>query len=216
LDGVLLDLGVSSPQLEAADRGFSFMHEGPLDMRMDTSRGLSAADWLATASVEEIECVLREYGEERFARRIAQAVAQHRSSGGTLRTTRDLVRLIDQAMPYKDRHKHPATRTFQGIRIFINRELDDLASMLDSACDLLAAGGRLVVISFHSLEDRVVKRFMKDKSTVAHVPRELPVIPPELRPKMRLVGRAIRPSADEVRTNPRARSAVMRVAERLA
>lgn len=217
LNGVLLDLGVSSPQLDDPERGFSFMREGPLDMRMDSSAGQSAAEWLAIASADDIAAVLREYGEERFAWRIAQAVvARRESEQGPVRTTRELASLIAEAVPFQDRHKHPATRSFQGIRIYINRELDDLQRVLADICDLLASEGRLVVVSFHSLEDRLVKRFMRDKSTVGHLPPEIPVVPESMKPKLKLVGKAVQPGAAEVAANPRARSAVLRTAERLA
>lgn len=215
IDGLLLDLGVSSPQLDEAARGFSFLRDGPLDMRMDSSRGLTAAQWLASAEADEIARVLRVYGEERFAWRIAQAIVARREQGERLTTTGELAELIAAAVPTRERHKHPATRSFQAIRIFLNSELEDLSRILADACDLLAPGGRLAVISFHSLEDRMVKRFMRDHSGTSHVPPELPVIPEELRPKLKLVGRAIQPGAAEIAANPRARSAVLRVAERL-
>ncbi|NLO79324.1 MAG: 16S rRNA (cytosine(1402)-N(4))-methyltransferase RsmH [Xanthomonadaceae bacterium] len=215
IDGLLLDLGVSSPQLDAAERGFSFMRDGPLDMRMDSSRGMTAAQWLNSADGEEIARVLREYGEERFARRIAQAIVAYRNQQGPLQTTGQLAELIAGAVPVRERHKHPATRSFQAIRIHLNGELEDLSRILEDACDLLAPRGRLAVISFHSLEDRLVKRFMRARSSTAQVPPELPVIPEQLKPKLRLVGRAVRPNAAEVAANPRARSAVLRVAERL-
>jgi len=215
VDGLLLDLGVSSPQLDAAERGFSFMRDGPLDMRMDSSRGLTAAQWLASAEAEEIVRVLRVYGEERFARRIARAVIEHREQGQPLQTTAQLAELVTQAVPTRERSKHPATRSFQAIRIFLNGELEDLSRILEDVCDLLAPRGRLAVISFHSLEDRIVKRFMRQHSSTSHVPPEIPVIPEELKPKLKLVGRAVRPSEAEIAANPRARSAVLRIAERL-
>lgn len=214
IDGLLLDLGVSSPQLDEAERGFSFMREGPLDMRMDSSRGMTAAQWLASAEAEEIARVLRDYGEERFARRIARAIVARRESA-PLETTAELAELIAQAAPTKERHKHPATRSFQAIRIFLNGELEDLSRILADVCDLLAPRGRLAVISFHSLEDRLVKRFLRSRSSTSHVPPELPVIPDELKPKLKLVGKAVRAGEQEVAANPRARSAVLRVAERL-
>lgn len=215
VDGLLLDLGVSSPQLDEAERGFSFMRDGPLDMRMDSSRGLTAAQWLASAEAEEIVRVLRVYGEERFARRIARAVIEHREQGQPLQTTAQLAELVAQAVPTRERSKHPATRSFQAIRIFLNDELEDLSRILEDVCDLLAPRGRLAVISFHSLEDRIVKRFMRQHSSTSHVPPEIPVIPEELKPKLKLVGRAVRPSEAETAANPRARSAVLRIAERL-
>ncbi|RFA30317.1 16S rRNA (cytosine(1402)-N(4))-methyltransferase [Alkalilimnicola ehrlichii] len=216
IDGILLDLGVSSPQLDDPVRGFSFLRDGPLDMRMDASRGMSAAEWLAEAAPEEIAEVLREYGEERFAKRIARAIVLARESGAAPQTTQQLVALIEAALPFKERNKHPATRSFQAIRIFINRELDELRALLDDACDLLAPGGRLAVISFHSLEDRLVKRFMRDKSSVGYLPPEVPVVPEERRPRLKLVGKPVRAGEAELAVNPRSRSAVLRVAERLS
>lgn len=215
IDGILLDLGVSSPQLDDPERGFSFMRDGMLDMRMDRSRGESAAQWLARAPADEIATVLREYGEERFARRIATAVVEARNAGRAPQTTNELVALIEAAVPFKDRHKHPATRSFQAIRIFVNRELDDLRALLDHVCDLLAPGGRLVVISFHSLEDRIVKRALRDKSQVGYLPPEIAVVPEALQPCLKLVSKPVRATEAEVAENPRARSAIMRIAERL-
>jgi len=215
IHGLLLDLGVSSPQLDEAERGFSFRHDGPLDMRMDSSQGPTATEWLASADQAEIARVLREYGEERFARRIAAAIVARREAGEPVRTTGELAALIVAASPTRERHKHPATRSFQAIRIYLNDELGELSRILDDSCDLLAPQGRLAVISFHSLEDRLVKRFMRAQSTTSHVPREIPIIPDALKPKLKLVGRAVKASAAEVAANPRARSAVLRVAERL-
>lgn len=215
IDGILLDLGVSSPQLDEAERGFSFMREGPLDMRMDASQGQTAREWLSTAPIEEIATVLREYGEERFARRIAAAVVRRRDAGDLPATTRGMAELIAAASPQRDRHKHPATRSFQAIRIHINRELEDLSQFLGDVCDLLAPAGRLAVISFHSLEDRMVKRFIQERSSVGYLPPGVPVPPAGLRPKLRRIGKATKPGADETAANPRARSAVLRVAERL-
>lgn len=215
VDGVLLDLGVSSPQLDDAGRGFSFMREGPLDMRMNPEAGESAADWLAHAEEKEIADVLWRYGEERFSRRIARAVVAARAEA-PLRTTQDFVRLIEQAVPRRERHKHPATRSFQAVRIFVNRELADLEALLVRVPRMLAPGGRLAVISFHSLEDRLVKRFMRNEAQGRPLPKGLPVMGgPEGR-TLRLVGKAQRPGEAEVAANPRARSAVLRVAERLA
>ena len=214
INGLLLDLGVSSPQLDDALRGFSFMSDGPLDMRMDTSRGHSAAEWLAAAKEEDIAAVLREYGEERFARRIARAIVQSRAAH-PLRTTQELAALVERASPVRDKHKHPATRSFQAIRIFVNRELDDLREGLQQALDVLAIGARLVVISFHSLEDRIVKRMFRDAARGERLPKGLPVPHRDLSPKLRLIGKAMRPTEHEVAGNPRARSAVMRVAELL-
>lgn len=215
VDGILLDLGVSSPQLDEAERGFSFMQDGPLDMRMDTSRGETAAEWLSVASEAEITSVLREYGEERFARRIAAAITAARSAH-PITTTGELARVVSEANPRWEKHKHPATRAFQAIRIRVNRELDDLRALLDCALDLLRVGGRLVVISFHSLEDRMVKRYMRDMARGEALPRGVPVTDDALNRRMRLVGKATRAGSEEVAGNTRSRSAVMRVAEKIA
>ncbi len=215
VDGLLLDLGVSSPQIDDATRGFSFLNDGPLDMRMDRSQGMSAADWLAVAEESDIATVLRDYGEERFARRIARSIVARRRAA-PIRGTRDLAELVDQACPVKERHKHPATRTFQAIRIFINRELEDLELCLRDSLDVLARGARLVVISFHSLEDRIVKRFMRDAARGPRLPKRLPVRHAEGHGRLRLIGKPQRAAADELESNPRARSAVLRVAEVLA
>jgi len=211
--GVLLDLGVSSPQLDDPQRGFSFMSDGPLDMRMDSSHGPSAAEWLNTAAEQEIADVIFRFGEERFSRRIARSVVQKRVEE-PLVTTRQFAELVRQAVPRKEKHKHPATRSFQAVRIFINRELEDLEVGLKKAVQLLAPGGRLVVISFHSLEDRIVKRFMRDLSRGPQLPRGLPVRAEEVEPPYRLIGKALKASEPEVQENVRARSAVMRVLER--
>ncbi|MFT4769545.1 MAG: 16S rRNA (cytosine1402-N4)-methyltransferase [Glaciecola sp.] len=215
VDGILLDLGVSSPQLDQAERGFSFQQDGPLDMRMDRSRGESAADWIASASEQEIIDVLREYGEERFARRIAGAIVRSRSEA-PLTTTAQLATIVRDAHPRWEKHKHPATRTFQAIRIRVNRELDDLAELLSVALSVLTVGGRLVVISFHSLEDRLVKRHLRDMSRGPQLPRNLPIRNVESGAQMRLLGKAQRASEEEVAGNPRSRSAIMRCAEKLA
>ncbi len=215
VSGLLMDLGVSSPQLDTAERGFSFLREGPLDMRMDTTQGETARDWLARAEERDISRVLREYGEERYARRIARAIVRVREAGELPATTRALAALIDAAAPSRERSKHPATRSFQAIRMKVNGELDSLAALLERVNDLLEPGGRLVVISFHSLEDRLVKRFMRRNATVQDLPPEVPVVPPELRPKLKLVSKAVRASEAELAVNPRSRSAVLRVAERL-
>ena len=215
VDGLLLDLGVSSPQLDEAERGFSFMQDGPLDMRMDRTRGVSAAEWLNTADEEEMAGVIREYGEERFARRIARAIVRERVDAPLQRTVQ-LAELVERASPVRERHKHPATRTFQAIRIFINRELEDLQECLQGSLEVLAVGARLVVISFHSLEDRIVKRFMRDQERGPQLPKGLPVPHSESHGPLRLIGKAIKPGAAEVAGNPRARSAVMRVAEVVA
>ena len=210
--GVLLDLGVSSPQLDDAARGFSFLRDGPLDMRMDPESGESAADWLNRAKEEEITWVLKHYGEERFGKRIARHIVTTRQET-PLSTTRQLAALIDEAVPVKEKHKHPATRSFQAIRIFLNRELESLDAVLAAAADRLAPGGRLVVISFHSLEDRRVKRFMRDRSLGPRMPKGVPVTADQERSRYRVMGKAITADEDEVKANPRARSAVMRILE---
>lgn len=215
VDGILLDLGVSSPQLDDASRGFSFQKEGPLDMRMDTSRGETAAQWLAEASEQEIARVLKEYGEERFAKRIARAIVKARAEQ-PITTTRQLSAIVAAANPAWEKGKDPATRAFQAIRIYINRELAELEATLEQVTGLLNPGGRLVVISFHSLEDRLVKQFMRKQSKGDEFPPDLPVMQSQLKPKMKLVGKAQRASEEEVAANPRARSAVMRVAEKLS
>ena len=214
LDGVLLDLGISSPQVDDAARGFSFRADGPLDMRMDTTRGMSAAEWLATETEQKIEKVIREYGEERFAFQIAKAIAARRAVE-PISSTRQLAEIVANAVKTREKGKDPATRTFQAIRIFINQELEELEIVLEEAFRHLAPHGRLVVISFHSLEDRIVKQFMAGKASVPQPDRRLPIRAVDLpQPEMKLLGR-IKPSAEEVAANPRARSAVMRVAERL-
>ncbi|MCK2127090.1 16S rRNA (cytosine(1402)-N(4))-methyltransferase RsmH [Thauera aromatica] len=214
VDGVLLDLGVSSPQLDDAARGMSFRFDAPLDMRMDTSRGQTAAEWLAEASVGQITEVIRDYGEERFAHAVAKAIAAART-GGAVATTGQLAAIVEKAVRTREPGQHPATRTFQALRIFINQELEELSRVLPACVARLRAGGRLVVISFHSLEDRIVKRFMRDASRPPVLPRRLPLRAADLpAPRLKLVGRALRPGEAEVAANPRARSAVMRVAER--
>jgi 16S rRNA (cytosine1402-N4)-methyltransferase len=215
LHGVLLDLGVSSPQLDEARRGFSFMQDGPLDMRMDNEAGLSAAQWLARAGEREIATVLGTLGEERYARRIARAIVAARSVEPIERTAA-LARIVASAVPTREPGKHPATRTFQAIRIHVNGELDALESALPQAVRLLEPGGRLCVISFHSLEDRIVKRFIRREEQGDPVYAGLPNVPPHARPRLKRVGRAIEASDAEVARNPRARSAVLRVAERVA
>ncbi len=214
IDGILLDLGVSSPQLDQADRGFSFMKDGPLDMRMDTSQGMSAADWLAVAEVDEIKKVIKEYGEEKFATRIARGIVEYRQTEAIL-TTAQLARIVDAACPVKDKFKHPATRTFQAIRIFINDELGELKNILNVVTTILAKSGRLSLISFHSLEDRMVKRFIRKKSTGDQFPKDLPILANDLNIELKKMGKAIKASPEEVKCNPRSRSAVLRVAERL-
>jgi 16S rRNA (cytosine1402-N4)-methyltransferase len=215
LDGVLLDLGVSSPQLDEADRGFSFMQDGPLDMRMDNETGQTAAQWLARASERELADTLHRLGEERFARRIARAVVAARAEAPIERTGQ-LADVIAAAVPTREPGKHPATRSFQAIRMRVNAELESLEAALPQALGLLAPGGRLCVISFHSLEDRLVKRFMRREAQGDPVYAGLPEIPPHARPRLRLVGGAVMPGAAEVERNARARSAVLRVAERVA
>ncbi len=215
VDGIVLDLGVSSPQLDDARRGFSFQHEGPLDMRMDSHAGITAGEWLAAAPAEEIADVLWRYGEERHSRRIARAIVARREHA-PLSTTTELAQLIASVVPGHGGKKHPATRSFQAIRIFINDELRDLERVLPQTVDALAAGGRLAVISFHSLEDRMVKRFIREQQRGPQLPPDLPVRGRAYAPTLRAVGKALRPSAAEVDANPRARSAVLRVAERAA
>ena len=214
VDGMLLDLGVSSPQLDDGRRGFSFRSDAPLDMRMDQDHGLSAADWLATAEESEIREVIRNHGEERFAKQIAAAIVAARARG-PVDTTRKLAALVADAVPTREPRQNPATRTFQALRIHVNQELEELAVVLPQCVALLGASGRLVVISFHSLEDRIVKRFLRTQSQADALPARLPVRARDLpRPRMRLIGRAARASDRETAANPRARSAVMRVAER--
>lgn len=212
--GVLLDLGVSSPQLDEAERGFSFMHDGPLDMRMDQTRGQSAADWVNSASADDITWVFKEYGEERFAKRMARAIIAERQKTPFTRT-KHLAEVIKEANPAWEKGKHPATRAFQAIRIQVNNELTDLDSVLEQALTVLAPGGRLVVISFHSLEDRAVKRFIRRQELGDPVPKGLPIRDDQLNKRMRSLGKAIKASDEEVNANVRSRSAVMRVAEKL-
>ncbi len=213
-DGILLDLGVSSPQLDDPARGFSFRADAPLDMRMDPGAGITAADWLARASEQEIREVIRNHGEERFAKSIAAAIVAARARG-PVGTTRQLAALVAKAVPAREPQQDPATRTFQALRIHVNQELEELSLALPQCVELLKPGGRLVVISFHSLEDRIVKRFLRDNARADTLPARLPLRARDLpRPRLALVGRAIRPAAAEVAANPRARSAVMRVAEK--
>ncbi|TNH03322.1 16S rRNA (cytosine(1402)-N(4))-methyltransferase RsmH [Testudinibacter sp. TR-2022] len=222
VDGILLDLGVSSPQLDDAERGFSFMKDGPLDMRMDTTQGMSAAEWLQQVSIDDLAWVLKTFGEERFAKRIATAIVHFNKTAAEqgepgLNRTLQLAELISQAVPFKDKHKHPATRSFQAIRIFINSELDELERALQSALNVLAPQGRLSIISFHSLEDRMVKRFMRKQSKGVEVPKGLPLREDQIERNQTLktIGKAIMPSEQEQQQNPRSRSAVLRVAERM-
>jgi 16S rRNA (cytosine1402-N4)-methyltransferase len=214
VNGLLLDLGVSSPQLDDASRGFSFSEDGPLDMRMDPLHGISAAQWLQDADEQEISKVLKTFGEERFSRRIARAIVAGRDTQ-SLQTTRQLAELIATAVPVHEKHKHPATRSFQAIRIYINHELDDVTAVLEQVPGMLAVRGRMAVISFHSLEDRIVKRFIRDEYRGEQPPPEFPLAGMDYRPRLKPVGKAIRAGHVEVTANPRARSAVLRIAERL-
>ena len=217
IDGVLLDLGVSSPQLDDAERGFSFMRDGPLDMRMDPSTGLSAAEWLMKAEADDIAWVLKTFGEERFAKRIARAIVE-RNRVEPMTRTKELADLIADASPFREKHKHPATRSFQAIRIYINSELEEIERALDGALEVLAPQGRLSIISFHSLEDHIVKRFMRHHSRGAQVPAGIPLTEEQLRSMggrtLKALGKMM-PSEAEVADNPRARSSVLRIAERM-
>ena len=222
IDGILLDLGVSSPQLDDAERGFSFMKDGPLDMRMDTDRGQSATEWLQRVSIEDLAWVLKTFGEERFAKRIATAIVNYNKSAvekntEILHRTLQLAELIAQSVPFKDKHKHPATRSFQAIRIFINSELEELERVLQSALTVLAPQGRLSVISFHSLEDRIVKQFMRKQSKGEDIPKGLPLREDQIKrhQTLKVIGKAVLPSEAEIARNARSRSAVLRVAERI-
>ena len=215
VSGVLLDLGVSSPQIDESERGFSFLRDGPLDMRMDTTRGQSAADWINSADESEISTVLKDYGEERFARRMATAVVQERAKAPIISTVR-LASVLAAAHPSWERGKHPATKAFQAIRIFLNRELEDLDALLNQVIDVLRVGGRLVIISFHSLEDRRVKRFIRDQERGIKLPKNLPIQDIDRGIRLKKVGKVIKPSGLEIERNIRSRSAVMRVAERVA
>lgn len=216
IDGILMDLGVSSPQLDDAGRGFSFMRNGPLDMRMDTTRGLSAAQWLAVAEEQDITQVIKEFGEEKFGKRIAHGIVNARQIE-PITDTAQLAEIIDLAVPVKDKYKHPATRSFQAIRIYVNSELDEIKTGLKAALNTLAPSGRLAVISFHSLEDRLVKRFIREQSRGLNVPHGMPILQAEIdaAKAMKPIGKAIKPSADELQRNVRARSSVLRVAEKL-
>ena len=215
IDGILMDLGVSSPQLDNPERGFSFLRDGPLDMRMDGNAGISAEQWLASIDEKALVKVLFEYGEERFARRIARAIVEKRALS-PITTTRQLAALIEDAVSVREKHKHPATRTFQAIRIEINGELDELKTVLQQSARVLSPGGRLVVISFHSLEDRIVKRFIRDESGAKYNPGKLPVKEADIsKGILKKVGKRLKAGAQEISQNPRARSAIMRVAERV-
>ncbi len=214
IDGLLCDLGVSSPQIDSTERGFSFRANGPLDMRMDQSRGMSAAQWLQTAAEEDIRQVLFDFGEERYARRIARAIFARREVS-PLTTTAELRELVIKASPKKERHKDPATRCFQALRIQVNDELGEIRRLLEQALSVLAPAGRLVVISFHSLEDRIVKRFMRSHSRqIDDLPRDIPLTAQAMPSQLKLIGKARRASQRELEENPRSRSAILRVAER--
>ncbi|MDP1932094.1 MAG: 16S rRNA (cytosine(1402)-N(4))-methyltransferase RsmH [Gammaproteobacteria bacterium] len=215
VNGVLLDLGVSSPQLDEARRGFSFTQDGPLDMRMNPNEGQSAAQWLASAPEQEIADVIYRYGEERFSRRMARAIVEQRKIS-PISGTLQLAEIIKNANPAWEKHKHPATRAFQAIRIHINSELDDLQSVLGQALDVLCVGGRLAVISFHSLEDRIVKQFISEQAKGDDYPAGVPVQYADLNPRMKKVGKPVKAGDEELRGNPRSRSAIMRVAEKTA
>ncbi len=214
IDGVLMDLGVSSPQLDDAARGFSFTRSGPLDMRMNTEEGETALQWLATVSLNDLTVVLKKYGEEKSARRIAQAIIKNRDDM-EITDTKQLADIIVNAVPGYEKHKHPATRSFQAIRIFINKELQALEQGLQAAISVLAVGGRLVIISFHSLEDRMVKRFMRDMTSPPKMPAELPIMNTDSEVPYRLAGKPIVANESEITKNPRARSARLRVLERV-
>lgn len=214
IDGILLDLGVSSPQLDDPARGFSFLQEGPLDMRMDKTQPIDAAAWLSQASEQEIADVLYEYGEERYAKRIARAIVQARSET-QITTTLQLAQIVAKANPAWEKHKHPATRSFQAIRIFINRELSELSDTLAQCLSVLAVGGRLAVISFHSLEDRIVKKFIQKNERGDDLPRDFPVTAIQVNRRFKRIAWGIKPSEQELKINPRARSATLRVVEKL-
>ena len=215
VDGLLLDLGVSSPQLDDAEHGFSFLRDGKLDMRMNPDTGISAEEWINEADRDEIENILRTYGEERFARRIAGALVNARASGPITRT-RQLADIVSSAVPTREKKKDPSTRTFLAIRIFVNDEIGELKAVLKQVNDVLRPGGRLVVISFHSLEDRIVKRYMREEASGGDFPPEIPVTHDALVPRLRLIGKALKATGEEIKWNPRARSAVMRVGEKIA
>ncbi len=217
VDGILLDLGVSSPQLDDAERGFSFMRDGPLDMRMDPTSGVSAAEWLATADVDDIGWVLKTFGEEKFAYRIARAIVADREETPFLRTLQ-LAQLIERLCPKREKKKHPATRSFQAIRIYVNSELEEIHKVLEGALEVLAIGGKLSVISFHSLEDRIVKRFIRKQEKGREYPAGLPLTEAQMKQgkTLKSLGKALKPSALEIKDNARARSSVLRVAEKIA
>lgn len=214
VSGILVDLGVSSPQLDEAERGFSFSRDGPLDMRMDSSRGMTAADWINSVTEAELVRVLKVYGEEKFARRITRAIIAARAETAITRTVQ-LAKIISEAHPAWEVGRHPATKSFMAIRLFINGELEELSALLEQVVDVLAPGGRLVVISFHSLEDRLVKRFVREQAQGKPIPRGMPVTEDMIQRTLKLCGKAIKPSPEEVARNVRSRSAIMRVAEKL-
>jgi 16S rRNA (cytosine1402-N4)-methyltransferase len=217
VDGVLLDLGISSPQIDEGDRGFSFRFDAHLDMRMDQTKGLTAAEVLKDIEQKELEKILKEYGEEKFARRISTAIIKERDELGSIETTKQLAKIVADHMPKKEIGQDPATRTFQALRIFINRELEELKEVLPKILDRLKTGGIMVVISFHSLEDRIVKQFINDEKNRDTLPSNFPIRSEELpKPRLNIVTKPIRPSDDEVKNNPRSRSGIMRVAERTA
>ena len=215
INGILLDLGVSSPQLDNPERGFSFMQQGPLDMRMDSQQDLDAARFVNQAQASEMEMVFREYGEERFARRIARAIVEAREESPIL-TTAALAEIVKAANPKWEKHKHPATRVFQAIRIHVNQELTDLTACLKPCVDAMAVGGRLVVISFHSLEDRIVKQFMRSEEQGMCLPLGVPIKASEIKTNFKRIGKAIKPQQDEIKQNVRSRSAVLRIGEKIA
>ena len=215
VDGILFDLGVSSPQLDQAERGFGFSRDGPLDMRMDQTRGITAQAWIRHVDEKELARVLRVYGEERFARRISRTIKKALEEK-EIRSTGELTKLISAAVPTREKGKHPATRSFQAIRIAVNDELQEIDAVLPQALEVLSQGGRMVFISFHSLEDRIVKRYFKTQSRGDPYPRDLPVTHDMLKPRLRLIGKAVMPCTQEVARNPRARSAVMRVAQKVS
>ncbi|KTD20518.1 16S rRNA (cytosine(1402)-N(4))-methyltransferase RsmH [Legionella israelensis] len=213
VNGILLDLGMSSPQIDNPERGFSFIHQGPLDMRMDTTQNMDAATFINTSEMEEMAQIFKDYGEERFARRIARAIVEAREKA-PITTTMQLAEIVKAANPKWEKHKHPATRVFQAIRIYINQELAELKSCLEQSFDVLAPGGRLVVISFHSLEDRIVKQFMRFKEQGASLPREIPLKHEEIQIRFKRINKAIKPDEAEIKDNLRARSAVLRIGEK--
>jgi 16S rRNA (cytosine1402-N4)-methyltransferase len=217
VDGILLDLGISSPQIDEGERGFSFRFDGPLDMRMDQTRGKTVAELLTTISEQQLGKVIKDYGEERFAKQVARAIIKERNDGRAITTTGQLAKVVASAIPKVEPGQNPATRTFQALRIFVNQELEELSLILPKCLDLLAVGGRLVVISFHSLEDRIVKKFIQSEQDRDDLPANFPIKAKDLpQPRLKLVGKAIKPSMAEVKQNVRCRSAVMRVAERTA